>query len=72
MIGLVTSCIVMQDEQGQTLEVGKEDIQSVTGQSNDLETRIGGPSLGDSVQSIENRQFYKTKKQKCQCIMESF
>ena len=48
MIGLVTSCVVMQDEQGQTLKMRKEDLQSVTGQSNDMDTRIGGPRLGNT------------------------
>ena len=80
-IGLVTSCIVTKDEQGQTLEVCKEDTQSVTGQSNDTDIHIGGTSEGDaekagrqadSVQSIENRQFYKTEGEKCQFICESF
>ena len=31
-MGLVTSCFVTQDEQVQTMEVHKEDTQSVTGQ----------------------------------------
>ena len=44
-------------------------MKGVTGQSNDTDTCIGGASVGDaeksgkktdSVQSIENRQFYKT------------
>ena len=30
-IGLVTSCVVTQDKQGQTPEVCKQDTQSVTG-----------------------------------------
>ena len=80
-IGLVMSCVVMQDEQGQTPEVRKEDTQSFTGQSNDTDTHIGGGSVGDaekagrkadSVQSIENRQFYKTKEQKHEFICENF
>ena len=63
-IGLVTPCVVTQDEQGQTPEVRKEDTQSATGKSNDTDTCIGGSSVGDaektgrtadSVQSIENR-----------------
>ena len=70
-----------QDEQSQILEVHKEDTQSLTGQSNDTDTCIGGASVGeaentgqkaDSVQFIENRQFYKTKEEKCQFIHESF
>ena len=55
-----------QDEQGQSLEVCKEDMQSVTGKSNDKDTCKGGTSVGDaekagqkadSVQSKENRKF---------------
>ena len=58
----MTSCVVKQAEQGQLLEKRKEDTQSVTGWSNDINTRIGGASGGNaekagSVQSIENRQF---------------
>ena len=69
------------DEQGQTLEVRKEDMQRVTGQINDTDTCIGGTSVGDaekagqkaySVQCTENRQFYETKKEKCQFVCESF
>ena len=40
------SCIVMQEVQGQTLEVRKEDTQSVTGQRNYTDTPIGGASVG--------------------------
>ena len=77
----MTSCVLTQDEQGQTLEVGKEDTQSVTGQSNYMDTCIGGASVGDAekagrkadnVQSIEKRQFYKIEEQKQQFIRESF
>ena len=66
-IGLGTSCAVTQAEQGQTPEMRKEDTQSVTGQSNDTDNRIGGTSVGDaekagwkadSFQSVENRKFY--------------
>ena len=62
-IGLVTSCIVMQKEQGQTLVEHKDATQSFTGMSNCKGIGIGGPSVGDtekacceedSVQSIEN------------------
>ena len=75
------SCVVMQDEQGQTLEVCKEDTQSVKGHSNDMDTRIEGASVGDTekagckaerVMSIENRQFYETKEKKHQFICENF
>ena len=80
-IGLVTSYVVMQAEQGQTQEMCKEDTQSITGRSNDTDTWIGGSSEGDaekagqkadSVQSIENRQFYKTLGEKIQFIHEKF
>ena len=65
-IGLVTSYVVTQAEQGPTPESRKEDTQSITGWSNDTDTHIGGTSVGkiqkagwkaDSVQSIENRKF---------------
>ena len=81
VIGLVISCVVMQAERGQTLEMLKEDTQSVTGWRYDVDTHIRGSSVGDtekvgrkadSVQSIENRQFYKTKGEKRQFIHESF
>ena len=64
LIGLVTSYVVTQAERGQTPEVRKEDMQSVTGRSYDMDTLIGGTSVGDlekagrkadSVQSIQNR-----------------
>ena len=80
-IGLVTSCIVMQEEQGKLPVKGKEDTPSITERSNDMDTRIGDPSVGnvekagqkaDSVQSIENRQFYETEGEKRQFIRESF
>ena len=72
---------MMQAEQGQTLEMRKEDTQSITGRSNDMDTCIGGACVGDaekagrkadSVQSTENRQFYKTKWEKSQIILERF
>ena len=78
-LGLVTSCVVNQAEQCQTPE--KEDTQSVTGQSNDMNTHIGGAIGGnaekavrkaDSVQYMEKRQFYETKGEKCQFIHERF
>ena len=43
-IGLVTSCVVTQFEQGQTLRMHKEDMQKITGWSNDMDTHIGGAS----------------------------
>ena len=72
-IGLVTSCVVTQADQGQTLERHKEDMQSEPGWSNDMDTHIGGASVGDadkagwkadSVQSMENRQFFINQKEK--------
>ena len=47
-IGLVTSCKVTQDEKGQLPEKHKEDTQSVTGQINDMDTRIGTASGGNA------------------------
>ena len=56
-------------------------MKGVTGQSNDTDTRIGGASVGDaeksgkktdSVQSIENRQFYKTVGKKHQLSVKVF
>ena len=62
------SWVVTQAEQGQQLEKYKEDTQSVTGRSNDTDTRIGG-TIGEnaekaglkvgSVQSMESRQCYE-------------
>ena len=81
IIGLVTSCVVKQAEQGQLPERRKEDMQSVTGWCNDMDTYIRGASEGDaekagqkadSVQSMENRQFYKTEGENRQIIRESF
>ena len=81
-IGLVMSCVVTQAERGQKLEIHKEDTKSITGRSNDMDTCIGGSSVGDggekagrkadSVQSIENRQFKKNEGEKRQFIHESF
>ena len=80
-IGLVTSFVVMQAEQGQLPEKSKEDMQSVTGGSNNTDTLKGGASVGnaekagrkaDRVQSIENRQFYETEGEKHQFNHESF
>ena len=68
-------------EPGQLTEKRKEDTQSVTGRNNDTDTHIGDSSGGNvekagwkagSVQSIENRQCYKTKGEKHQFIIESF
>ena len=58
------------EELDQTPGVRSEVTQSVTGTSNDTDTSIGGTRRGDtekagqkadSLQSIENRQFYGTK-----------
>ena len=79
--GLVMSCIVTQEEQGQVPVKRKEDMPSVTEQSNDMGTHIGGASVGneekagwkaDSVQSIENRWCYETEEKKRKFIRESF
>ena len=81
MIGLVTSCVVTEEELGQGPEKQKENTQSVTEQINDTETRIGGASVenaekagqkADSVQSIENRQYYEIEEEKQTFIRESF
>ena len=80
-IGLVTLCLVTQEEQGQLLVKRKEDKPSLTERSKDTDTRIGGPSVENaekagwkaySVQSTENRQFYETKGEQRQFICESF
>ena len=69
----MTSCVVTQEELGQHLEKRKENTQSATGRINDAETCIVGASVentekagrkDDSVQSIENRQCYKTEEEK--------
>ena len=63
-----------QAEQGQLLEKHKENTQSIPRQSNDRDTSIGGASGGNaekagwkagSVQSLEKRQFYEAKGEKC-------
>ena len=46
-IGVVTSCVVTQEELGQKPEKRKENIQCVTGRSICEETPIGGPSVGN-------------------------
>ena len=75
------SCIVTQEEQGQTPAMRITATQSVTGTSNDMGTRIGGSRVGDaekaswkadSVQSVENRKSYETKEEKRPFIRESF
>ena len=77
----MTSFVVTQAEQGQIPEKRTEDMQSITGRSNDTDTCIGGASGGNaekagrkagSVQSIENRQFYETEGEKRQFIREHF
>ena len=69
----------MQAEPGQLQEKRKEDRQSFTGWSNDMDTCIGSASGGNpekagwkagSVQSTENRQCYETKREKRQFIHE--
>ena len=71
----------MPEEQGQVPVEHSDTTQSVARMSNDTDTPIGGSSVGDaekaglkadSVQSIENRQSYKTEEEKRQFIRESF
>ena len=80
-IGLVMSCVVTQEVQGQTPAERSNTMQSITGRSNDTDTHIGSASVGDakkagwkadSVQSVEIRKFYETEVEKCQFIHESF
>ena len=79
-IVIVTSSVVTPEEQGQAPAERSEAMQSVTRMSNDMDTHIGGTSIGDaekagwkanSVQSIENRQLYETEEEKSQLICES-
>ena len=74
-------CILRQEKQGQAPAERSDATQNVARTSNDTDTHIGGASVGDgekagwktdSVQSIENRQSYKTQEEKCQFICESF
>ena len=80
-IGLVTSCIVTQEEQGQTPVEHSDTMQSVMGKSNDTNTHIGGASVGDtekagqkpdSVQSLENRKFNENEEEKQKFIPKVF
>ena len=80
-IGLANSWVVTQAEQGQLPEKRKEDMQSVTGWSNVMDTPIGGASGGSAekagwkagrVQSTENRQFYETKEENANLTMTVF
>ena len=60
-IGLVTSCIVTQGKQGQTLAERSDTSQSVTGMSNDTDTHKGGAnfSVGEPGESrVESRPVY--------------
>ena len=43
----MTSCVVTQEELGQQPEKRKEIIHSVAGRINDVETCIGGASVGN-------------------------
>ena len=74
-IGLVTSCVVTQAEQGQTPEMYKEDRQSVTGQSNDTDTHIGVARVGDvekAGRKVDSVLSIETEGEKQQFIHESF
>ena len=73
--------VVTQAEQGQLPEKCKEDTESITGRSNEMDTCIDGASGGNaekavrnagSVQSIENRQYYETEEEKCPFIVKVF
>ena len=55
---LVMSCVVTQEEQGQIPEKRKEDTQSVTGQSNDSDTRIGSASGGNERKQVGKQAVY--------------
>ena len=78
-VGLVTSCIVTQEEQGQTPAKCSDATQSLTRMSNDMGSCIGGTSgvevekaawKADSVQSVLKTQSYETDEEKCQFICE--
>ena len=80
-IWFVTSWVVTQEELGQQPEKQKENMQSVTGWINDVDTCNVGASVGNtekaghkavSLQSIENRKCYETEKEKGKFICESF
>ena len=73
-IGLVTSCVVTHEEQGQALVERNDATQCVLERSNDTESCIGGATVSDvekagrkadNVQSIENINFYETEEEKC-------
>ena len=69
---LVTSCVMTQEEQGQTPAEGIDTMQRVMGTSNDMGTCIGGASVSDtekagwkadSVEAVENRKSYETEEE---------
>ena len=51
-IRLVTSCVMMQEEQGQTPGERSDVTQSVKRMSNDMDTRIGGVSVGNAEKAV--------------------
>ena len=51
-VGSVMSCIVTQEEQGQTPAEHGDKRQSITGTSNDIGTPIGGSSVGDKRKQV--------------------
>ena len=81
---MVSSCVVTQGILGQHSERTKESTPSVSKDGNSAETSIGGASVADvekvekagqnieCVQTIENRQTYKTEEEKQKFIKESF
>ena len=74
------SCIVMQEEKGQTPVEDSDAMQSrsegnatdncIVGDSGGREEKAG--QIADSVQSIENRNFYETEEEKHQFMRERF
>ena len=75
-IGVVTSCVVTQEELCQQPEKRKENMQCVKVKSNCADTHIGGANVGNTekvekagrkaecVQTIEIRQSYETEMEK--------
>ena len=80
-VGLATSWVGAQEEQGQTPVDCSDAAQSLARMSNDTGTHKGGTSAEDaekagwkagSVQSVVNRQSYKTTEEKRQFLCKSF
>ena len=58
-IGLVTSCIVTQEEHGQAPVERSDATQSVTGKSNAKDRLIGGASEGDDEKAYRHHTVYR-------------